>query len=1740
MKQKRNKTLLYCAILIGSCMSVYTADLTAQGCPGLGSITLNVEDTPNPTLSAPVQLCSGSNGTVSVNEQYDTYFWNTGGTNQSISISNPGVYAVTVTNAGGCSGTATVNVGASPPAVPVITQNSYTCNGQITLNAGGGFTSYSWSNGGGNAQTATFTTSGTYSVTVTNAAGCTGTGSFNLNIPPPPVVNITGNLDICTGESTTLSATTGFSAYAWNVGGNTANLTVSSAGTYTVTVTDNFGCTDTESATVIAEQSPAPSVANAQVCPGASVTLSVANAPFQSYSWSTGSVMSTTTATTPGTYSVTVTAANGCIGSTTATVTLLPAPAPNITAAAYACNGQLILDAGAGFNTYEWSTGSNGASITVNASGNYTVIVSNAQGCTATDTYFADIPAPPVVAIAGNNTICPGESTLLSASPGFSNYLWSTGSNNASIDVSTAGNYTVIATDPFGCTATDELSVSVLVAPTPNISGPSQICATGSATFSVPGAFTAFNWSTGDITPTITVNTANTYTVTVTSANGCTGTDAQTLIVANNLQPQITELAYACNGQITLDAGAGFSSYNWSGGQNTQEVTVNAAGIYDVTVSDAGGCTGTASAIVSIPSPPMVDISGNSTICAGAATTLTATAGLNSYIWNTGQVGDTITVNTAGLYSVTATDVQGCTVVDEITINSLPAPQPVITGPSVICTNSNGTLSLSAMYSQYNWSTGNNTPAITITSGNTYSVTVTDAQGCTGTDSQVVTEASGLAPVVSQLPYACDGTQTLSAGAGFNSYLWSGGQNTETVSVDTSGVYTVTVTDATGCSGTGTLAVTIPVAPEVIVSGNNSFCQNENTVLTATPGFVSYIWSNGQNTETVTVNQSDNIAVTVTDNLGCTDTASITVTAQPLPQPQIAGPAVICQGSSATLSVNPVYIDYQWSTGAPGSSITVNAANTYAITVTDTNGCTGVDDASVAINPNPAPVIFEAPYNCDGQITLSTGPGFNAYAWSGPGGFVSNIPQPTVNTSGDYNITVTDANGCTGTATLNTIVPVLNQVTISGDTQLCPSETSTLMADAGFDNYFWSTGSLLQMTDVTASGTYSVTATDALGCTSTATIDVQALTPPTPAIAGSTTICGSNPISLTVTGGAFSDILWSNTAVTPVITVNTAGTYSVTVTDVNGCSGSALIDIQQGTSLSTNISTLPYACNGQITLDAGLGFDTYTWSNGSNLQSTSVTQSGSYVVTVTDSGGCSGTATIQVDIPTTVAPEVYTVPALCPGESITSAVINAQDFVQFNWNTGETTSSIDGVTGGQAYSVTVTDANGCTQSAGFTIPLAPSPTPVVVSLPYACDGQITLDAGTGFDTYTWSGPNGFTFGNQQPIVSTPGTYSVTVTNSFSCTGTGTAQVVIPVNPVVTISGATAFCPGSGITLTANAGFTVYSWSNGSNLPATDISAAGTYSVTVTDAAGCTAAASTEVQTLPPATVSIAGSGTLCGGSSITLTTSGSDGIFAWSNGTTGTPLTVTQAGTYTVTVTDTNGCTAADSETVLSANPVGTTINLTSCRPQEAGTQTLTLVAANGCDSIVTIITTYQPTIPGLALVMDETIEASIGQEITLNVVGNFVIDSVSFLSPFTLSCMNCVDPVLTVTASGFIQVTAFDAGGCSASEALQILVRKTLNVYVPNAFRPGSGLNGYFSVFSGPEISSVRNFNVFDRWGNALFSRDDMPTNDPTVGWDGSFRNKQMQPGVYVYYFEVLLADGSKEVYSGEVTIVE
>jgi hypothetical protein len=483
-----------------------------------------------------------------------------------------------------------------------------------------------------------------------------------------------------------------------------------------------------------------------QFCSAVAGTLSV-GAGYQTYLWNNGQTSTSIQIQQAGTYTVTVSNAVGCTASSSTNVQMGTIPSTSISGNTEICQGQpTSLDAGAGFSAYAWSNGQITRNISVQNAGTYTVTITNASTCTNTATVAVNIINVPSPSISGDLSFCPGVNTTLSAPAGFSAYQWSTNQNTPSIQVQQAGSYQVTVTNNQGCTATNVVMVSVLPAPTVNISGIQSFCEGASATLISTAGFSAYTWSTGQTTQNITVMQGGMYTVTVVNAQGCTGTANRNITVNPHPTTSISGNLAFCAGQTTLlSASQGLSGYTWNTGQTTQNITVSQGGTYSVTVVNAQGCTGTASQNIAVNPLPTASINGNLSFCLGKSTVLTANQGLSTYAWNTGETTNAITVTTAGTYSTTVTNSFGCT--DDASANVSTVANPTVDlGPDkVIVQGQQIVLNASGPGLTYFWSTGATTGTLTVQLMGTYSVTVTNAAGCTATDDikvEVTSDAS--------------------------------------------------------------------------------------------------------------------------------------------------------------------------------------------------------------------------------------------------------------------------------------------------------------------------------------------------------------------------------------------------------------------------------------------------------------------------------------------------------------------------------------------------------------------------------------------------------------------------------------------------------------------------------------------------------------------------------------------------------------------------------------------------------------------------------------------------------------------------------------------------------------------------------------------------------------------------------------------------------------------------------------
>jgi uncharacterized repeat protein (TIGR01451 family) len=516
----------------------------------------------------------------------------------------------------------------------------------------------------------------------------------NICIINAPNAAITGGDNSCSGDPVTLTASGGDS-YIWSTGATTASITVSpeSTTTYVVTVTGEIGCTATAQRVVNVLPRPNVIISGENICNGVSTTLTASGAV--SYIWNTGATTPSITVAPPATttYTVTATGANGCTAVATRTVGVSSTPIVNISGPSTNCPGASMTLTASGGSSYVWSTGALTASITVAPSVNttYIVTVTDQNGCTASSSRLVTILPTPNVNITGDNSICFGDATTLTATGGVS-YLWSTGAISASITVIPLVNttYTVTATAANGCTSSASRTVTINELPGLEISGDDVLCI-GESTSLVANGGVSYLWSTGATTSEIIVSplVTTTYSVTATDANGCAGVTS--ILVTVNPLPvvSISGDSLICNGEVTVITASGGIIYSWNTRQTGASITVG-PGSYTVTATDVNGCLSTASVNVTIVSEPEVIITGGTEICEGETVALTA-SGASTYLWSTGQTMSSISVSplTTTIYTVTGTDLNGCTDVASATV--------IVNSAELICETQDITVYLDAI-----------------------------------------------------------------------------------------------------------------------------------------------------------------------------------------------------------------------------------------------------------------------------------------------------------------------------------------------------------------------------------------------------------------------------------------------------------------------------------------------------------------------------------------------------------------------------------------------------------------------------------------------------------------------------------------------------------------------------------------------------------------------------------------------------------------------------------------------------------------------------------------------------------------------------------------------------------------------------------------------------------------------------------------------------------------------------------
>lgn len=758
-----------------------------------------------------------------------------------------------------------------------------------------------------------------------------------------------------------------------------------------------------------------------------------------------------------------------------------------------------------------------------------------------------------------------------------------------------------------------------------------------------------------------------------------------------------------------------------------------------------------------------------------------------------------------------------------------------------------------------------------------------------------------------------------------------------------------------------------------------------------------------------------------------------------------------------------------------------------------------------------------------------------------------------------------------GTTTINVEDAGLFSVNAGPDTDICGGAVSANLSavqanGTGNVTYSWdngagSTASVSVLPAATT--TYTVTATDQCGRTTTDQVAVIVGTPPVIDAGTNTSICPGGNTTLSATGGI--SYSWDNglgagngVSVSPAATT----VYTVTGTAANGCSATDVVTVTVTAGPTVNAGSDQTICQGANISVSGSGAQTYSWNNGvSNGVSFSPASTQTYTVTGTDANGCQGTDQVTITVNPLPAVDAGAPQAVCSGGSV---ILNGSGAQAYTWNNGVTNGVSFLPASTQTYTVTGTDANGCQNTDQVTVSVNTPSAVDAGSAQSVCQGGAIILTGSGAQTYTWN--NGVTNGVSFVPASTQ-TYTVTGTDANGCQSTD--QVVVTVNPLpgVDAGNSQSVCQGTSVTLSGSGGQT-YTWNNGvtNGVPFVPASTQ-TYTVTGMDANGCQNTDQVVVTVNPGPTVNAGADQSVCTGASVTLTASGAQ-TYIWNNGVTnGVAFTPGSTQTYMVTGTDANGCQGTD-QVMVTVNPnpavnagsdqticLGSSITLNGSGASTyswsngeqnhavitpaLGVHTLTVTgtSAFGCQGTDVVDITVVPVpIAGLGASTPVSGQPDLEVIFTNSSVNANAYDF-DFGNGLTFHTNDLsATPGHTYSIPGTYTVVLTAGNGiCTDTAQLTVVVLpfQPLIAVMPNIFTPnGDGNNDVFFIRLENAVSVE--VTIVNRWGNKMTEFSGL-----TGFWDGSVNGNPAEDGVYFYNYTATGLDGTTQTGQGNVQLM-
>lgn len=1718
------------AVAAGLSSGTYSVEVRdADDCPQ--TYSYDIIDPPGTTYQVNTidAACGSQTGSANVSAlgpfgPFSIYFSPNPITNTpTISNLAPGNYSVMIIDQIGCIYDEDFDIStANGPTTQLNVLNEVSCfgfnDGSLEVEITGGQAPYSiqWSNGETTNQVSQLPP-GNYIATVTDAASCISQSIYQL-ISPTEIVTSASVVAATCGQANgavSLSLSGGVGPYQCNWSNGQSGLAISSlsSGNYNALITDNSGCT--ASSTFFVSNNGGPSVSIVSLtdisCFGAndgSLEFSITGGqPPYLVSWPDGSSAIQRNNLAPGNYVITVSDASGCDTQLNIDIaepleidvdwTLVSETCSNSNGSA-----SVLVNGGTAPFDYLWNTGDVNSLLINQPAGPVNVQVEDANGCASvfSETIInSSSPINPTAAIDDVSCFGFSDASVLISGNGIVSAEWGDGFSGLIRTDLAAGNYSIICENADGC---QEALDIVINQPTELVGVLSTIDATcsasdGSAEVNVSGGTLPFaiNWMNGEQTSTINLQPAGAVSVVVTDQNSCEVSLSAQILSSSPLSiQQVNTTEALCSGSATgsaslvISGNSGALTYTWSSGGNTASVSLLVPGNYQVTVSDAAGCSDNASFTIDDATPITINSITTDVSCYGemdASATLAASGGLSPYsvLWSDGNT-NLFRLNLAeGTHLFELSDQNGCTVLDSVIVSSPDSIAGTITVTPAVCGNNSGTAAVNVTGGTlpyfYAWNNASTNASINNLAPGMVSVLVTDAIGCQRNfQAEILSEAAALVQIDILNEISCFGANDGALELVSSSPVTTNWSNSATGAIINSlspGTYFAYTEDAGGCRDTVNYTLVEPDELTYTLTSQNATCSllDGSISISITGGNGGYLvnWSDGATGQQRSNIAAGNYSFTIIDSESCSvsgDTSLLAI--NNLSIDNLVLTDVECSGfangsAQVAVSGNTGNINYSWSNGETQNPAIALTAGAQSLEVSDAAGCS-VDTNFTINSPVNITVDLLVSHNaCFGEsggsaeATVSGGLVPYNYRWDG---VLGSAIESTFN-AGSHTLVVEDANGCSETVEFEIEEPEQLQISLTKVNATCGLSNGSILADVSGGttpySYTWLSGENTTSISNLTSGNYSVDVLDANGCTTNASEQITDLGNP---IIESIEINHVSCHGLTdgsalasVSGGTgVLELAWSNGFLGAFNDELASAVYTFTVSDELGCSSSEQVEVNEPELISINLNVLNVRCFGE------------------------------------------NTGSVSSDISGGVAP--YT-------EAVFDT-LSQQQYGQNNLTVG-------------MYAYRVEDQNGCISSESFEIlqpeALQISSSKVDASCFDDSDGSIQVVVSGGVEPYNYSWNNGMSDANLSDLPA--GIYTLSLNDNNGCISQEMIEISQPEEIVVQVNGLPEACFGTELNFTSSvqggAGNLSYQWFQGSTEQTLALVADSSRSIilSVQDQNGCVGQGSHNltVYELPEVNI-LPETAAICAGTCVFVeVVEVPGGMYTWKTDDesyfgNNVNLCFDEPGMQdlTLSITDGNGCT---NERLFEQYFVVHELPIADFSVSSNEVKILTAVVhfANQSQGANSFLWDLNDRIVG-----EESTDTSLTY--TYTEVGDYP-----------------------------VYLTAYNEYGCEDQAIRWIKVIDDFLIWIPNAFTPNNdGLNDEFRPVGNLISSGKYELSIFNRWGHLVFQ-----TTNPSEGWDGSRltsdKEGSSESEVYVYKITATTSEGEVKEFTGRVTLV-